>query len=46
MESKILDTVMSTAKGLHEAGIMKKKTLREFEQLCKPAVIKEPKKPS
>ena len=41
--STILDAVHSTAKGLHEAGVMDQLTLREFDQLCLPPV--EPLQP-
>jgi len=41
--SPILDAVHSTAKGLHEAGVMDQLTLREFDQLCLPPV--EPLQP-
>lgn len=34
MARKILDTVHETAKGLHEAGIMNTRTMREFDALC------------
>jgi len=34
MAKKILDTVHDTAKGLHKAGVMDTKTLREFDALC------------
>ncbi len=34
MPKKILDTVRETAKGLHEAGVMDTKTMREFDALC------------
>ncbi len=34
MAKKILDTVHDTAKGLHEAGVMDTKTMREFDALC------------
>lgn len=36
--SPILDAVHVTAKGLHEAGVMDRITLREFDQLCVPPV--------
>ena len=38
MKSKILEAVYQTAKGLHKAGVMPKKTMHEFEALCVPAV--------
>ncbi len=34
MAKKILVTVYDTAKGLHEAGVMDAKTMREFDALC------------
>ncbi len=34
----ILSVVHETAKGLHEAGIMDRITMREFDALCLPAV--------
>ena len=34
MAKKILETVHDTAKGLHEAGVMDTKTMREFDALC------------
>jgi putative transcriptional regulator len=38
MAKKILDTVHETAKGLHRAGVMDAKTMREFDVLCLPRV--------
>ncbi len=38
MAKKILDAVHLTAKGLHEAGAMDSKTMREFDALCLPPV--------
>jgi putative transcriptional regulator len=35
---KILETVHETAKGLHSAGVMDAKTMREFDALCLPPV--------
>jgi len=32
--SAILEAVHETAQGLHNAGIMDKTTMREFDQLC------------
>jgi len=40
MATKILDTVHTTAGGLHKAGAMSKKTMREFDALCLPPVKK------
>jgi len=34
MAKKILNTVQDTAKGLHKAGVMDTKTMREFDALC------------
>lgn len=34
MARKLLDTVHQTAKGLHEAGVMDTRTMREFDALC------------
>ncbi len=34
MAKKILDTVHDTAKGLHKAGAMDTKTMRECDALC------------
>lgn len=39
MNSKILEAVHTTAKGLHDAGIMDAVTMREFDGLC----LKPPK---
>ena len=41
--SSILDAVHETASGLHDAGIMDKVTMREFDRLCLPPV--EPLQP-
>lgn len=38
MAKKILEVVHKTAKGLHKAGVMQPKTLREFDALCLPPV--------
>jgi putative transcriptional regulator len=38
MTKKILDAVHQTAKGLHKAGTMDVKTMREFDTLCLPPV--------
>lgn len=35
---KILDTLHETAKGLHKAGAMDTRTMREFDALCLPPV--------
>jgi putative transcriptional regulator len=37
-KKRILDTVYETAKGLHKAGVMDTKTMREFDALCLPPV--------
>ncbi len=34
----ILETVHETAHGLHQAGVMDAKTMRDFDALCLPAV--------
>ena len=41
--SSILDAVHETARGLHDANIMDKVTMREFDRLCLPPV--EPLQP-
>ncbi|MDT8405232.1 DNA-binding transcriptional regulator [Sulfuriflexus sp.] len=38
MKKSILETVYSTAKGLHEAEVLDAKTMREFDALCLPPV--------
>ncbi len=38
MAKKILDAVHKTAKGLHKAGVMDTRTMREFDALCLPPV--------
>ncbi len=38
MKKSILETVHNTASGLHRAGVMDVKTLREFDALCLPPV--------
>ena len=38
MAKKILDTVHKTAEGLHNAGVMSRRTMREFDALCLPPV--------
>jgi putative transcriptional regulator len=38
MAKSILDTVHKTARGLHKAGVMDAKTMREFDVLCLPPV--------
>ena len=40
MATKILDTVHKTADGLHRAGAMSTKTMRDFDALCLPPVKK------
>ncbi len=40
MAEKLLNTVHETAKGLHEAGVMDTRTMREFDALCLPPVKK------
>lgn len=34
MARKLLNTVHQTAKGLHKAGLMDTRTMREFDALC------------
>lgn len=36
MDKSILDMVHESVKDLHEAGVMKETTLREFDALCRP----------
>lgn len=38
MKNSILETVHETAQGMHDAGVMDKKTMREFDALCLPKV--------
>mgnify|MGYP005838729173 FL=1 len=38
MDKSILEVVHDSAKDLHEAGVMKETTLREFDALCLPPV--------
>ncbi|MCA1805253.1 MAG: DNA-binding transcriptional regulator [Xanthomonadaceae bacterium] len=38
MTKKSLDAVHKTARGLHKAGAMDTKTMREFDVLCLPPV--------
>lgn len=38
MTDSILDAVHETAQGLHKAGVMKTRTLRELDALCLPPV--------
>jgi len=38
MAKKILNVVHETAKGLHKAGAMDTRTMREFDALCLPPV--------
>lgn len=35
---KLLDVLHSTASGLHQAGLMERTTMREFDALCLPPV--------
>jgi putative transcriptional regulator len=42
-KSAILEAVHETAKGLHQAGVMDRLTLREFDRLCLPPI--EPLEP-
>ncbi|MGI2111830.1 helix-turn-helix domain-containing protein [Shewanella frigidimarina] len=34
--SRLLQSLHNTAKGLHDAGLMKPATMREFDELCLP----------
>jgi putative transcriptional regulator len=36
--SPILDAVLETARGLHQAGVLDQVTLREFDPLCLPPI--------
>jgi len=38
MDKSILETIHETADGLHRAGVMDTKTMREFDALCLPPV--------
>lgn len=38
MDKSILETIHETADGLHKAGVMDTKTMREFDALCLPPV--------
>ncbi len=38
MKNSILSVMHETAKGFHEAGVMKDVTMREFDALCLPKV--------
>jgi putative transcriptional regulator len=38
MADTILSVVHETAQGLHDAGVMDAKTMREFDALCLPPV--------
>jgi putative transcriptional regulator len=38
MASRILKTVHETAKGLADAGLLDKQTMREFDALCLPPI--------
>lgn len=38
MDDSILDVVHSTAKGLHDAGVMDAQTMREFDAACLPPI--------
>lgn len=40
MTKKIRDNVHETARGLHKAGVMSTRTMREFDALCLPPVKK------
>ncbi|ABX47972.1 DNA-binding protein [Shewanella baltica OS195] len=36
--SRLLKSLHNTAKGLHDAGVMKTSTMREFDELCLPEI--------
>ena len=38
MSKRIREAVHETAKGLHEAGVISQRTMREFDALCLPTV--------
>lgn len=38
MEKSILDTVHATAQDMHDAGIVDKQTMREFDSICLPEI--------
>lgn len=38
MKKSILNTVYDAANGLHKAGLMDAKTMREFDALCLPSI--------
>ena len=38
MKKSILEVVHESAEGLHEAGLMDTKTMREFDALCLPPI--------
>lgn len=38
MGKQVLDSVHETASGLHRAGVMDTRTMREFDALCLPPV--------
>jgi len=38
----ILETVHKTARGLHDAGVMDTRTMREFDALCLPRIKEYP----
>lgn len=42
-KSPLLEAIHETAKGLHEAGVMDRITLREFDRFCLPPI--EPLEP-
>jgi putative transcriptional regulator len=42
--SRLMASIHETAEGLHAAGVMDKRTMREFDQLCLTSV--QPLKPS
>ncbi len=44
MTSRLLKTLHETAKGLHQAGVMDKQTMRKFDALCLEPVKQYTKK--
>ena len=40
MKSKLIEAAHETVKGLYKAGLVKTKTMREFDELCLPKVNK------
>lgn len=40
MAKNLIETIHSTAKDLHQAGVMSEQTMREFDAMCLPPVKK------